>query len=297
MMNTESSPVTRPTNTTDYAPPPAPTRTPLAPDEPTTLAEVYARAARVHAKPNALNYKRDGAWHAISSEELITRARHIALGLYSLGLRRGDRATLLSESCPEWVLVDAGCQTAGVVDVPIYPTQAAPQVRYILDDSGARLLFIRDRAAYGRIAEAIKDCAALEHVVFFEPAGAQDAGALTLADLETRGRALAGQQPHLLDEIAREIRPDDLATIIYTSGTTGEPKGVMLTQANLVSNLIDCAGHLTFGEQDTVLSVLPLSHVFERTGMYMYLHHGMTVYFAEAMEKIGENMREVRPTV
>src|SRR5256885_6969716 len=125
------------------------------PGEPKTRAGVFTRAAHVHAKPDALNYKRDGKWHAISSEEMIARARHIALGLYSLGLRRGDRAALLSDSCPEWVLTDAGCQLAGIVDVPIYPTQAAPQVRYILDDSGARLLFIRDRVAYERISAEI----------------------------------------------------------------------------------------------------------------------------------------------
>src|SRR5207237_7355459 len=158
---------------------------------------------------------------------------------------------LLSDSCPEWVLTDAGCQLAGLVDVPIYPTQAPPQVRYILNDSGARLLFIRDRAAYERIAAEIKSCAALEHMVFFEPEGAQDAGAFTLADLEARGRALEAQQPRLLDDITRAIKPDDLATIIYTSGTTGEPKGVMLTQSNLVSNVMYCAVHLMLDEMET----------------------------------------------
>ena len=296
MIRTEA-PITTTTDAVAYVPPPAPPRTPLWPDEPTTLAEVYTHAARLHDKPDALNYKRDGRWHAISSQEMIARARDIACGLHALGLRRGDRAALLSESCPEWVLTDAGCQLAGIVDVPVYPTQAPPQVRYILNDSGARLLFVRNRAAYERIAEAVRDCAARAHLVFFEPEGAREAGALTLTELAERGRALAEQRPELLDEIARELSPDDLATIIYTSGTTGEPKGVMLTQANLVSNLIDCAGHLAFGERDTALSVLPLCHVFERTGMYMYLHHGMTVYFAESMDKIGENMREVHPTV
>ncbi|HYX41649.1 MAG TPA: AMP-binding protein, partial [Pyrinomonadaceae bacterium] len=219
----------------EYVPPSPPPRVPLTSDEPTTLAEVFLRAARTHNKPDALNYKRDGAWHAISSAEMVEHARYIAYGLYALGLRRGDRAALLSESCPEWVLTDAGCQFAGLVDVPIYSTQAPPQVRYILDDSGARLLFVRDRAAYDRISDAIKDCAALAHVVFFAAAGAKEAGALTLAELEARGRELATAQPDLLAEITRAIQPDDLATIIYTSGTTGEPKGVMLTQSNLVS--------------------------------------------------------------
>jgi long-chain acyl-CoA synthetase len=281
----------------EFVPPPPPPRTPLTPDEPTTLAAVFQRAARVHARPNALNYKRDGQWRSISSDELLARARAIAYGLHALGLKRGDRAALLSDSCPEWVLADAGCQFAGVADVPIYPTLAPPQVRYILEDSGARLLFVRDRVAYDHIAEAITDSTTLTQVVFFQEAGAQEVGALTLAELEARGRELEREQAELIAEVERQIQPEDLATIIYTSGTTGEPKGVMLTQSNLVSNLIDCAGHLEFGARDTVLSVLPLSHVFERTGMYMYLHHGMIVYFAESIDKIGENMREVQPTV
>ncbi len=297
MMNVQTQPNITHDAPAAYTPPPAPARVPLVAGEPTTLAGIYERAVRMHDKPDALNYKHGDAWHAISSTELRTRARHIAYGLYALGLRRGDRAALLAESCPAWVLTDAGCQFAGIVDVPIYATQAPAQVRYILDDSGARLLLIHDRAAYDRIAGAIKDSATLAQVVFFEPAGAQDVGALTLAELTVRGGALEAEQPALLDENTSAIQPNDLATIIYTSGTTGEPKGVMLTQANLVSNVIDCSGHLSFGERDTVLSVLPLCHVFERTGMYMYLHHGMTVYFAESVDKVGQNLREVRPTV
>jgi long-chain acyl-CoA synthetase len=281
----------------EFVPIPPPPRVPLAPDEPTTLAEVFAHAASRHPKSDALNYKHGGEWRAISSADLLERAQLIAYGLHALGLRHGERAAILSESCPEWTLTDAGCQFAGVVDVPIYPTQAPPQVRYILDDCGARVLFIRDRTSFERIFAAIDGCDTLEHLIFFEPEGAVDAGANTLDQLIERGRKLRAEQPDLLNELARAARPDDLATIIYTSGTTGEPKGVMLTHSNLVSNLIDSSGHLAFSESDIALSVLPLSHVFERLGMYMYIHHGMSVYYAESIEKIGDNMREVRPTI
>ena len=285
------------TNETDFVPPPPPPRVPLAPDEPKTLAEVFTRAVQDHPKPDALNYKRDGEWRAISSADLLERAHLIALGLYALGLRPGDRAAILSESSPEWTLTDAGCQFAGVIDVPIYPTQAPPQVRYILDDSGARVLFIRNREAFMRIHEAIDGAPALEHLIFFDEAGAEEIGASTLTQLIERGRELRAQQPELLDELARTAGAPDMATIIYTSGTTGEPKGVMLTHANLVSNLIDSSGHLAFSERDVALSVLPLSHVLERLGMYMYIHHGMSVYYAESIEKVGDNIREVRTTI
>ncbi|MEJ7618164.1 MAG: long-chain fatty acid--CoA ligase [Pyrinomonadaceae bacterium] len=269
-------------------------RTPDAADEPRTLVEVFEHATRKYPKPDALSYKQDGSWHAVSSAELIGRARAIARGLHALGLRRGDRAALLSANCIEWTLTDAGCIFGGVVDVPIYTTQAPTQVRYILDDSGARVLFIQNRAAFDRIASEIAHCQALEHIVFFETAiDAGDHRAMSLAQLEERGGAHttpAGEAP-------QTVQPEDLATIIYTSGTTGEPKGVMLTHTNLVTNLVDSAGHLTFNAQDISLSVLPLSHVYERLAMYMYIYHGMSVYYAESIEKFSDNLLEVKPTI
>lgn len=272
-------------------------RVPLNNDEPTTLVEMFEHAVRHHHKPDALNYKKDGEWRSISSEELLLRSRRIALGLHSLGIRRGDRIALISANCPEWTLTDAGCQFAGVIDVPIYTTQAPSQVCYILNDSGARIFVIQNRAALDRIRDAIKDCATIERFVFFDKQGVEEENALSLEELEEMGRALDEERPMLIEELARGAKPDDLATIIYTSGTTGEPKGVMLTQSNLTTNLVDSSGHLSFGEKDTALSVLPLSHVFERLAMYMYIHHGMSVYYAESLDKVGDNFREVHPTV
>ena len=272
-------------------------RKPLHEGEPTTLVETFEYVARAHHRADTLNYKREGAWLHISSDEMLERARLIALGLYSLGLRHGDRAAILSENCPEWTLTDAGCQFAGVSDVPVYPTLMPPQVSYILKDSGARVLFIQTRAKYDQIKDALKECAALEQVVFFQESEGETEDCMTLLELEARGRRLGLEEPQLSQKLASQVQAEDLATIIYTSGTTGEPKGVMLTHSNLVSNLIDSSGHLSFGETDIALSVLPLSHVFERLGMYMYLYHGMAIYYAESMNKIGDNMREVRPTI
>jgi long-chain acyl-CoA synthetase len=275
-----------------------PKRVPLHEDEPVTLAEMFEHAALRHHKPDALNHKRDGTWHSISSVDMVARARQIALGLYSLGVRRGDRVGLLSQNCPEWTLTDAGCQFAGAIDVPIYSTQTPAQVSYILNDSGARVLFIQNSEAFERVKDAIDDCSALERIIFFDPDGTQGVkNGLAFSELEERGRKLDAEQPGLADELKSAVKPEDLATIIYTSGTTGEPKGVMLTHSNLVSNLIDSSGHLSFTVEDTALSVLPLSHVLERLAMYMYIHHGMSVYYAESLEKLGDNFREVRPTV
>jgi long-chain acyl-CoA synthetase len=277
---------------------PAPARrVPLSDDEPVTLVEVYERAVRQHPKPDTLNYKSNGAWQAISADEMQKRARWIALGLYSLGVRRGDRVALLSESRVEWVLADQGCIFAGAVSVPVYPTLTPPQVGYILNDCGARTLLVSTRAKFEEVAAVIRECVAIEKVVIFEPDALSGSSVLSLAELEERGRALETERPELSEELARAASPEDLATIIYTSGTTGEPKGVMLTHANMVSNLIDSSDHFKFAERDSALSVLPLSHIFERQAMNMYLHHGMSVYFGEALEKIGDNLREVHPTV
>ncbi len=275
----------------------SPERAPLSEGGPATLVEMFERTVSLHPKPDALNYKEGGEWHSISSEEMLSRARAVALGLRSLGVRAGDRVGLLSENCPAWTISDAGCLFAGAVDVPLYWTLTTPQVAYILKDSGARVLFVQNWAKYEQIREALAGCPALERVVFFDSSGVTDPQALTLVALEERGRELATERPELAGEMAGAVSPDDLATIIYTSGTTGEPKGVMLTHSNLTSNVIDCSDHLDFGPADVVLSVLPLSHVYERTGMYMYVHHGMSVHFAESLEKIGDNLREVRPSV
>ena len=281
----------------DIARPRLPVRRPFAPDEPHTLIDVFKRATRLHNRPDALNYKSGGRWVPMSSDEMLSRAKHIAAGLHAIGIRHGDRVALLSDSRVEWTLTDAGCLFASAVDVPIYPTLTPPQVRYILRDSGSSALFLANREKFLELKEILAECPHVEHIIFFDAEGVTEGDGLTLAQLEEKGRELEQNDPGLIDRLAAETTPDDLATIIYTSGTTGEPKGVMLTHANLVSNLIDSCGHLVIGEEDTVLSVLPLSHVYERQAMYMYLHHGMAVYFAESLQTIAPNLREVRPTI
>src|SRR5260370_22245091 len=137
-------------------------RVPLSADEPPTLVEVYERVVRVHPQPDTLNYKRDGAWHSISSNEMLARARRIALGLYSLGVHKDDRVALLSESRVQWVLADQGCIFAGAGGGPIYPTLTPSQAAYILKDSGARAMFISDRAQFDEIETALSECPPLE---------------------------------------------------------------------------------------------------------------------------------------
>ncbi|HEY6804192.1 MAG TPA: long-chain fatty acid--CoA ligase [Pyrinomonadaceae bacterium] len=274
-----------------------PTRVPAYADEPRTLVDLFKRAARKHKRPDTLNYKHNGAWLSISSEQLLARARHIAAGLHSIGVRHGERVAILSDSRAEWTLTDAGCIFAGAIDVPIYPTLTPPQVRYILKDCGARALVLANREKFDELKEVLRECSDIRQVIIFDATGTDDVDAITLEALEQKGREVEQERPELVDDLSGRITAEDLATIIYTSGTTGEPKGVMLTHSNLITNLLDSCGHLKFGEQDVALSVLPLSHVFERQAMYMYIQQGMAVYYAESLDTIGPNLREVHPTI
>jgi long-chain acyl-CoA synthetase len=274
-----------------------PTRVRTSADEPTTLVDVFKTVAATHRRSDTLNYKRNGKWISISSHELLERAGRIAAGLYSIGLRHGDRLALLSESRVEWTLTDAGCIFAGVIDVPIYPTLTPPQVRYILNDSGASALAIENIEKLKELESILPECPTVEHILIFDSENVGDSNVLTLEQVEAKGKDLQRERPGIVEEQYSQTTPDDLATIIYTSGTTGEPKGVMLSHSNLVTNLIDSSGHLDFGERDSALSLLPLSHVYERQAMYMYLYQGFAVYFAESLQTIGPNLREVRPTV
>ncbi len=269
--------------------------TPLLVDEPRTLAELFLKAAEKHNRPDALNFKKEGEWRPISSGEMVERAEAIALGLYALGLRKGDKAAILAANSPDWTLVDAGCQFAGVIDVPIYTTLAPDAVCYIINDSTTKVLFLDNKAAYDRIADVMPACLSLEKIVFFDALDADVKNSISLADLEQTSREHNDGPP--LDDVRNSILPTDIATLIYTSGTTGEPKGVMLTHNNIISNVIDAGEKYEFSDDDVPLSVLPLSHIFERSAMYLYILNGMAVHYAESVEKVPENLQEVRPTI
>jgi long-chain acyl-CoA synthetase len=272
-------------------------RIPLEKDEPRTLGELFKQAAEKHNRRDALNYKKDGEWRSISSDEMIDRAENIALGLYSLGIRAGDRVALLASNSPEWTLTDAGCQLAGIIDAPIYTTLAPNSVEYIIKDAGAKIFFLENKKQFERIKAIFPNCPALEKLVLFDFSDIETDDAISLADLEKIGAELKAEKPGLIKELMDAVEPDDIATLIYTSGTTGEPKGVMLSHTNLVSNSIDAGENFDFSKDDKPLSVLPLSHVFERSGMYLYILNGMAVHYAESIDKIAENLSEVRPTI
>ena len=255
-------------------------------------------AALRHGKSDALNHKIGKDWLNISAEDFVERVRKVALGLAQMGIKPGDRVALLSENRPEWSIADLAILSLGAINVPIYTTQAVDQVRYILTDSGTRAIFISNSKLYLHAADAVHGLDFLEKIIFFEESTKQiPERSITLSDLEAKGAARARDKPAAFDAYLNAIKRDDLATIIYTSGTTGEPKGVMLTHANFITNVLTIAAKLPISSSDTALSVLPLSHIFERTGFYIFCYNGVSVYYTASFDQVGENLREVRPTI
>jgi len=255
-------------------------------------------AALKHGKQDALNHKVGSEWVNISGETFVERVRNVALGLAELGIKPGDRIALLSENRPEWSIADLAILSLGAINVPIYTTQAVDQIRYILTDSGARAIFISNSKLFKHASKALEGLDFLERIFFFDaPGGDPVERSSTLESLEKSGQERSINKPAAFGAYLKAIRPDDLATIIYTSGTTGEPKGVMLTHSNFVSNVLSIVGGLPISATDIALSVLPLSHIFERTGFYIFCYSGVSVYYTASFDQVAENLREVRPTV
>jgi long-chain acyl-CoA synthetase len=251
-----------------------------------------------------MRYKRDKRWHDVMGAQLDERVRNLTLALHRLGVRAGDRLALLAESSPEWSITDYAILANGAINVPIYPTQAVDQVGFILRNSGARILFISNFKQLRRVRPALDALKSKERprLIMFEASKEgkeekKDGAVTALADLEKAGREERSAHPRLYEQLSGQSQPDDLATIIYTSGTTGEPKGVMLTHRNLISNALSSGEVFDLRPDDSALSFLPLSHVFERTVLYIYMGFGVQINFARGVETVAEDIKEVRPTV
>jgi len=268
-------------------------------DIPLTIPNFCFAAFSAHNKRDALAYKVGDVWNYLSGSEAIERVKRIAHGLVSMGIAKGDRVAIISENRPEWSLVDLAVLSLGAITVPIYTTQAVEQVRFILENSGARMLFISGKKIWKHAAEAIQTTEQLERLVFFDADGVPDGGsrATTLAEVEAAGDAQVKINADAFDTSLSQIQPDDLATIIYTSGTTGEPKGVMLTHDNFVSNIIAITNGLPIRSTDRSLAVLPLSHIFERTVFYVLCSNGVSIHYCASFDQLASHLHEVKPTI
>lgn len=232
-----------------------------------------------------LRIKEGRGWRELTVKEFEKTVRELAQRFLAWGLRPGDRVALFSENRPEWHIVDFACQLIGVVDVPLYATLPAPHVRYIVQDSGSRLLIVSGKE---RARVAVEAASGLDiKVVGIDPNLAP--GLPSLADLPLPPKRKQKEFPAIGEE--------DLATLIYTSGTTGEPKGVMLTHRNLISQVLAVRPLFPITDKDISMSFLPLSHSYERTVDYVFLQYGVQINYVESIEKVPMQLTEIRPTI
>jgi len=266
-----------------------------------TIPEMFLNITTKYAREKRpiLMYKADGTYRGIGFSDLRRRVELFACGLASLGLKHGDRVSIISENRPEWVISDQAIVALGGIDVPIYPTMTARQNEFIFGDAGVRFVIVSNQFQLNKVLRVSGDAKTLEKIILMNDKG-QDgqSDAIGFNRVMEMGEGFEKEHPGFLDTTLKTVRPEDLLTIIYTSGTTGNPKGVMLTHANLVSNIISAAQVIDLGPQEVLLSFLPLCHSFERmAGYYTAMACGATVAYAESVETVRENMLEVRPTV
>ena len=261
--------------------------------EPTRLFDLLEYAKINHPFSNALNTKYNGKWEALSTHDYSKKANYISSSLINMGVNPGDKIAMISSTNrSEWSIVDMGLTQIGAINVPLYPTITSRDYLYILNHSECKYCFVSDKEVFSKVS-AIKDKVnSLENIYSFDQIDSCD----NWIDLIKSGEEKLNISA--IEKRKFDIKSDDLATIIYTSGTTGTPKGVMLSHNNIVSNVLSTSKRFPFETgKETALSFLPICHVFERVVLYSYLYNGIKVYFAESLETISENLKEVKPQI
>ena len=237
--------------------------------------------------------KYNGKWESLSTENFISQSRAISRALVGLGIKAGDKIAMISSNNrSEWSVIDVGLLTLGAVNIPIYPTISSKDYEYILNHSESIYCFVSDQEVYKKVKSIQKNVKSLKKVYSFD----KIKGCPHWSELLDEGSKMDNDDT--VTKMKNQVKSEDLATIIYTSGTTGVPKGVMLSHNNVVSNVVSASKRLplTIG-QASALSFLPVCHIFERVILYIYMFNSVSVYFAESIETIADNLKEIKPNV
>jgi long-chain acyl-CoA synthetase len=244
-----------------------------------------------YPKSDALCTKVNGEWVKYSTQEFINKANLFSRGLLALGVKPGDKIALIStNNRSEWNICDIGILQVGAIDVPVYPTISAADYKFIFNDAEVKLCFVSDKELYDKVNTVKNEIPSLKEIYTFNKV----AGAKNWLDVLDAGMKVDIAE---VEKIKNQVNEEELATLIYTSGTTGVPKGVMLSHKNIVSNAKACIERLPVDSKGKALSFLPVCHVYERMLHYLYMLTGVSVYFAESLDTIGDNLREVKPDV
>ncbi|HKK45863.1 MAG TPA: AMP-binding protein, partial [Balneolaceae bacterium] len=265
--------------------------------EPTTIIAEVDTGLNKHNKEVLIGTKRNGEWIETGKDEFRQDVRNLALGLYELGVRKGDRVSLHSENSAEWLICDQAILSLGAINVPIYTTQPGEQIKYILENSETKVHIVSSDELFIDTKPVIKNISSVEAVISI--LGSKHEKLKSFESILKMGARKHEESPELFEQLRAEVHPDDLATLIYTSGTTGNPKGVMLTHNNIASNLLASLERVPFNDEvrkdERMLSYLPLSHVFERLITYMYLRLGYPIYYIEDIDEIRDDFKTVKP--
>lgn len=265
--------------------------------QPTTILQLFDEGIKKNTTGVFSATKRNGEWIETSPEEFMDKAKALAMGFYELGIRRGDRISIHAPNSTEWVMVDQATLSLGAVLVPVYTTQPGAQIKYILEDSEAKIHIVANDELFKDTHEHMKGVSNVQAIVSFDKSS--HGRFKHIDELIEKGRKKLKEEPDLFDELRKRVEPDDLATLIYTSGTTGLPKGVMLSQNNIASNVQASMERVPFDPDahrgERMLSYLPLSHVFERMVDYMYMYMGYPIYYIDDIDDIRDDFLTVKP--
>lgn len=260
-----------------------------------TIAHLYQERVRLSGDGVSYHYPENGRYSPVTWNQAYQTVNELALGMWGMGLRHGDRVAVISNSRHEWSAIDqAGLSFGGVV-IGIYPTTVTDQVAYILSHSEARIVFLEDNYQLTRLAAVLPTLPALETIVLIDPSGATAGNWLTLDDVRQRGRGLLAAQPDLRQQTLEAVQPDDMAALVYTSGTTGLPKGVVLRHRNLFSVCQSVNAYVGLNNGETGVVFLPMAHILQRVNMYLGVYGNIIGYYAADMLKVMETVQAAQP--
>ncbi len=266
-----------------------------------TLIQVFLDRVARSSHRVALREKDFGIWQRVTWQAYLTHVKHFALGLLELGFRRGDRLSIVSENCREWLYADLACISLGGVSLGVYSTSPYPEVHYVVQHSDSVMAMCEDQEQTDKILEVMDDLPKLKKIIVKDMKGLRNYpkdNIISFAEVETLGRELKGREPDRFDREVGLGQADDVCLMIYTSGTTGPPKGAMVTHRNVEATALATADALQATETDSVVSYLPLCHVAEQIfSLYLPLYLGVTVNFAESIATIQNDLREIGPTI
>lgn len=252
------------------------------------ISDFYYHQLNNDPKSDAFTQKENGTWVKMSSADFVAKSQQFSLGLQQLGIQKGDRIAIISNNRTEWHLTDLAALQIGVVNVPIYPNITEDDYNYILNDCGAKIVFVSDDMILEKIVNIKDKVPSISHIFSYNNIQNQPHYSEVI-ELGKDGDTSS------IKAVRDQIKETDLATLIYTSGTTGNPKGVMLSHQNLVNNVKGSEDRLPVGDDQKALSFLPLCHVFERMLDYLYIYKSVSIYYAESIDTIGDNLKEVKP--